>query len=108
MANPTASPELVAPTVIIPQVPGPPQTSFYDYPAQGGGTISRVFCCTGVTNPTIFGVLPVSEYFDGSHVLSSTSDGYGYELGKGAMEEDHNFNKASPKVDCLITSTPTP
>ena len=108
MANPTASPTAVTPTVIIPHVPGPPLTSFYDYPAQGGGTISRVFCCTGNTNLTVFGVLPVSEYFDGSHVLSSTTDGYGYEIGKGAMEEVHNSNNASPKVDCLITATPSP
>lgn len=108
MANPSATPVAVTPTVMIPQVPGQPLTSFYDYPAQGGGTISRVFCCTGVTNPTVFGTLPVSEYFDGSHVLSSTTDGYGYEVGKGAMEEDHNFNNTSPRIDCIITATPPP
>jgi len=108
MANPTASPVAVTPTVIIPHNPGVPLNSFYDYPAEGGGTVPRVYCCTGATNPTVFGVFTVNEFFDGSHTLSATSDGYGYALGQGSMEEDHNSNKTSPRIDCIITATPPP
>jgi len=109
MANPTASPEPVAPTVIVAHRPGPDLTT-YDYPAEGGGVVSRVFCCTTPTHRTVFGTFTVDAYFDGSHVVSSATDGYGYAIGKGVMEEDHNFDDPDPskRVDCLITATPPP
>lgn len=107
MAGPTASPQAVTPTVIVAANPGPSNAP-YDYPAEGGGTVSRVFCCTEPTNPTKFGVFTVNAFFDGSHVVSSATDGYGYALGKGVMEEDHNFNNPGTRIDCVITSTPPP
>jgi hypothetical protein len=108
MLNPTAAPMSVTPTVIVPEVPGPAGISYYDYPAEGGGTVSRVFCCSTVTNPTVFGVLRVNVYFDGSHVVASSTDGYGYTVGLGVTEEDHNFNNASTRIDCVVTATPPP
>lgn len=107
MANPTAPPQLVTPTVIVAASPGPSNAPF-DYPAQGGGTVSRVFCCIGPTNATVFGVFSVAEYYDGSHIVDSATDGYGYALGKGVMEEDHNFNNPATRIDCIITATPPP
>jgi len=107
MANPTATPQAVAPTLIVPASPGPSNKP-YDYPSEQGGLISRVFCCRGVTNPTKFGVFQVNEFFDGSHVVSSATDGYGYARGLGVMEEDHNFNNAATRIDCIVTATPAP
>lgn len=108
MVNSTASPMPVTPTVIVPEHPGSAGASFYDYPAEGGGSISRVFCCSTVTNPTVFGLLNVNVYFDGSHVVASSTDGYGYTIGTGVTEEDHNFNDPSTRIDCVVTATPPP
>lgn len=107
MANPSASPQpLASPVVIVAQSPGVPGTS-YDYPAQNGGTVSRAFCCTGPTNPTVFGVFTVNEFVEGSHSINTATDDYGYALGLGVMEEDHNFNTPG-RIDCIITATPPP
>jgi len=106
MANPTASPQPVTPTVIVAQHPGG-NGSVFDYPSEAGGVVSRFFFGNGVTNPTVFGVLPVSEYFEGSHNINTATDGYGYLLGRGVMEEDHNFNTPQ-RIDCIITATPAP
>jgi len=106
MANPTATPEVVTPTIIVAANPGPSNAPF-DYPGQDGGTVSRVFCCNTVTNETAFGVIPVSAYFDGSHNVEMATDGYGYAAGKGVMEEDHEFNQM-PRIDCVVTGTPAP
>jgi hypothetical protein len=105
MAAAGASPEPVTPTIIVAQ--NVPAGTVVDYPAEGGGTVSRFFLGTGVTNPTVFGVLPVNEYFEGSHQISTATSGYGYEAGKGVMEEDHNFNTPQ-RIDCIITATPPP
>lgn len=110
MISPNASPSpVVSPTVIVPQNPGPNNTT-YDYPAENGGTVSRVFCCSTQTHPTVFGTFLVNAFFDGSHTVSSSTDGYGYAPGKGVLEEDHNFNDPDPnkRIDCLITATPPP
>jgi hypothetical protein len=107
MANPTAAPQLVTPTIVVPSSPGPSNAP-WDYPAQGGGTVQRVFCCSGVTNPTKFGVITVNEFYDGSHVVDMTTDGYGYARGQGVMEEDHNFNNPATRIDCIVTATPAP
>ncbi len=107
MANPTAPPTVVTPTVIIAVSPGPSNAPF-DYPAEGGGTVSRIFCCNGPTNETTFGVFTVAEYYDGSHSLLSATDGYGYARGKGVMEEDHNFNNPATRIDCVVATTPPP
>jgi hypothetical protein len=107
LANPSASPQpLASPVVIVAQNPGA-TGPFYDYSAENGGTVSRLYCCNGPTNPTKFGVYQVSEYFEGSHTMAATRDGYGYALGQGVMEEDHNFNLPS-RIDCIITATPPP
>ena len=110
MASPGSSPMPIAsPTIVVAQNPGANGTT-YDYPAQGGGIVSRVFCCTTPTHTTVFGVFTVDAYFDGSHVVSAATDGYGYAQGKGVMEEDHNFNDPDPskRIDCLIVATPAP
>ncbi|HYK53695.1 MAG TPA: hypothetical protein VEV38_09225 [Candidatus Eremiobacteraceae bacterium] len=109
MSSPGASPMPVTPTIIIAQNPGPNLTT-YDYPAEGGGTVSRVFCCTTPTHQTVFGVFEVDAYYDGSHTVDQAPDGYGFAVGLGSMEEDHNFNDPDPnkRIDCLITSTPSP
>ena len=107
VANPGASPSpLVSPVVIVAQHPGPPGT-IYDYPAENGGTVSRAFCCTGPTNPTVFGVFQVSEFVEGSHSIGTSTDDYGYAAWIGVVEEDHNFNSPS-RIDCIITATPPP
>lgn len=110
MSSPSASPAPISsPTVIIAQQPGAGLTP-YDYEGENGSTVSRVFCCTGQTHATVFGVFAVDEYFEGAHVLSSTTDGYGYAAGVGSVEEDHNFDDPDPakRIDCLVTSTPSP
>lgn len=110
MANPTASPAPIAsPAVVIAQQPGAGLTP-YDYEGESGATVQRVFCCTGQTHPTVFGVFDVDEYFEGSHALASATDGYGYAPGVGSVEEDHNFADPDPakRIDCLVTSTPPP
>ncbi|HEY7992862.1 MAG TPA: hypothetical protein VID24_01470 [Candidatus Eremiobacteraceae bacterium] len=110
MASPSASPMPIAsPTIIIGQNPGPNGTT-YDYEAQDGGTVSRVLCCKTQTHPTVFGTFEVDVYYDGSHTVSQATDGYGYAIGLGSMEEDHNFNDPDPskRIDCLVTNTPPP
>jgi hypothetical protein len=107
MANPSASPQpLASPVVIVAQNPGAMGTS-YDYPAENGGTVSRAFCCSGPTNPTVFGVYQVNEFVEGSHSINTATDNYGYAAGQGVMEEDHNFNSPN-RIDCIITATPPP
>ncbi|HKW45141.1 MAG TPA: hypothetical protein VJN22_05740 [Candidatus Eremiobacteraceae bacterium] len=107
LPNVGGSPQpLASPVVIVAQSPGPP-LSIDDYPAEHGGTVQRIYCCHGNTNPTVFGVYVVNEYFEGSHILNNTTDGYGYALGQGVMEEDHILT-APQRIDCLITATPPP
>ncbi len=66
----------------------------FPYAALGGGTVDRIFWGFTVTNPTSLGVLPVAVYNEGG------LPAYGYEVGKGVMEQDHNW----PQYDCTITS----
>ena len=107
MANPGSSPQpLASPVIIVAQNPGQPGT-VYDYPAENGGTVSRAFCCSGPTNPTVFGVYQVNEFVEGSHSINTATDDYGYAVGQGVMEEDHNFNTPN-RIDCIITATPPP
>lgn len=72
----------------------PVKNKHYDYPAPTHGRISRVFIGFEFTNKTPLGVFWVAPYFDngGTH-------NYGYNLGRGVMEEDHGPNY---KYDCLI------
>jgi hypothetical protein len=110
MSSPSSSPAPIAsPTVVVAERPGADLTT-YDYEAENGATVLRIFCCTGQTHRTVFGVFNVDEYFEGSHVVSESTDGYGYAAGLGSVEEDHNFNDPDPakRVDCLITATPSP
>lgn len=110
MSNPSASPVPIAsPTVIIAERPSADLTP-YDYEGESGATVQRVFCCTGQTHVTNFGVFNVDEYFEGSHTVAAATDGYGYAAGIGSVEEDHNFNDPDPakRIDCLITATPSP
>ena len=107
-ASPGASPSpLVSPTVIIAQAPGPDGTT-YDYPAQNGGTVQRVFCCTENSRPTIFGTYTVDAYFEGSNVLLNTSSGYGYAVGVGSVDEAYNLTDPdqNKRIECLITAKP--
>ena len=66
----------------------------YDYPAPTHGTISRVFKGFEFTNKTPLGVFWVAPYFE-----SGGTHNYGYNLGRGVMEEDHGPNY---EYDCLI------
>lgn len=107
MASAGASPQpLSSPVVIVAASPGP-AGKFYDYPAENGGTISRFFFGTGPTNETSFGIYQVNEFFEGSHMIGTSTDGYGYAIGQGVMEEDHNFNTPN-RIDCVISGTPPP
>ena len=87
------APMTVTPTAYISA--NPKTGDKFDYPAQGGGTISRVFVNFEPTNPTPLGVFQVASYNDSA---SGAKDIWGYATGKGVMEQDHgNF-------DCKITS----
>lgn len=65
----------------------------FDYPAQDGGTVNRVFFGFEPTNPTPLGVFQVAAYND-----NGKQDIWGYATGKGIMEQDHG------SFDCKITS----
>lgn len=66
----------------------------YDYPGPAHRTISRIFKGFEDTNRTPLGVFWVAPYFE-----SGGTHNYGYNLGRGVMEEDHGPNF---KYDCLI------
>jgi hypothetical protein len=66
----------------------------FDYPALGGGIVNRAFAEFTVTNPTTLGVLPVAVYNENG------LPAYGYDAGKGVMEQDHNY----PQFDCTVIS----
>src|SRR5579883_12896 len=87
-------PTPVTPTVIVaaqPQLHTP-----YDYPAPGGGTITRAFKGIESSNPTPLGTFTnVAPYYDNGGI-----DNYGYVPGKGIVEQDH----ANFEFDCLIES----
>ncbi|MBV8373838.1 MAG: hypothetical protein JOY69_11310, partial [Candidatus Eremiobacteraeota bacterium] len=82
----------VTPAKIV--VTNPVLNAHYDYPSPTKGTISRVFVGFEYTNKTPLGTFWVAPYFD-----SGGTHNYGYNLGRGVMEEDHG-----PKYefDCLI------
>ncbi len=85
----------VTPTVIV--TASPSQQSSYNYPALGGGTISRVFAGFFPSNPTPLGVFPaLADYEE-----SGATNNYGYARGTGIAEEDHGPNN---EVDCLISA----
>ncbi|HLJ83347.1 MAG TPA: hypothetical protein VKT51_04105 [Candidatus Eremiobacteraceae bacterium] len=107
MATAGSSPQPLASPVVIQAASPGPAGKFYDYPAENGGTISRFYWGTGPTNPTTFGVYQVNEFFEGSHMIGTSTDGYGYAYGQGVMEEDHNFNTPN-RIDCVISATPPP
>ena len=90
LVNGTAMP--VTPTLYVSANPAAGQK--FNYPALGGGTIDRVFAEHTVTNPTALGVFNVGVYNEGG------LPAYGYTLGKGVTEQDHNF----PQYDCTVTS----
>lgn len=72
----------------------PVKNKHYDYPAPDRGTIERVFKGFEFTNKTPLGTFWVAPYFE-----SGGTHNYGYNLGRGVMEEDHGPNY---KYDCLI------
>jgi len=65
----------------------------FDFPAQDGGTVNRVFFGFEPTNPTPLGIFQVAAYND-----NGKQDIWGYAAGKGIMEQDHG------SFDCKITS----
>jgi hypothetical protein len=82
----------VTPTLIVAAAPS--TSTPYNYPALGGGTVTRSFAAFTVTNPTPLGTFNVAVYYE-----SGATHNYGYALGKGIMEEDHGPNF---RYDCLI------
>ena len=66
----------------------------YDYPNASHGTIGRVFVGFENTNRTPLGIFWVAPYFE-----SGGTHNYGYNLGRGVMEEDHGPHY---RYDCLI------
>lgn len=87
------APMPVTPAAYISSSPKAMQS--FNYPAEGGGTVNRVFVNFEPTNPTPLGVFQVASYNDSA---SGGKDIWGYAAGKGIMEQDHgNF-------DCKITS----
>ncbi len=66
----------------------------YDFPSPKGGTISRIFVGFEYTHKTKLGTFWVAPYFE-----SGGTHNYGYNLGRGVMEQDHGPNY---KYDCLI------
>ena len=82
----------VKPTQIV--AAKPVLNKHYDYPNSGLGKISRVFVGFEYTNKTPLGIFWVAPYFE-----SGGTHNYGYNLGRGVMEEDHGPHY---KYDCLI------
>ncbi|MBV8531612.1 MAG: hypothetical protein JO104_09865 [Candidatus Eremiobacteraeota bacterium] len=82
----------VTPTEIV--AASPVLDRHYDYPAPTHGKISRIFKGFEYTNRTPLGIFWVAPYFE-----SGGTHNYGYNLGRGVMEEDHGPNY---KYDCLI------
>ena len=83
--------QAVIPTLYI-SVNAVPNQHF-DYPAQGGGTVSRFFFGMEPTNPTPLGTFRVAAYNE-----TAQKKIYGYASGVGIAEQDHgNF-------DCKISS----
>jgi len=66
----------------------------YDFPSPKGRTISRIFVGFEYTHHTKLGTFRVAPYFE-----SGGTHNYGYNLGRGVMEQDHGPNY---KYDCLI------
>jgi hypothetical protein len=85
------TPMSVTPTPYISA--NPTASEAFDYPAQNGGTVDRVFVTFENTNPTLLGTFQVASYND-----NGKQDIWGYALGKGIMEQDHG------SFDCKITS----
>jgi hypothetical protein len=67
----------------------------YDYRSEKRSKISRVFVGFESTHRTRFGYFWVAPYFE-----SGGLHNYGYNLGRGVMEQDHG---PCFKYDCLIT-----
>jgi hypothetical protein len=85
----------VTPTVIV--AAHPVLNAAYDYPALGGGTVSRTFVGFENSNPTPYGgVFTVAPYFE-----SNSTHNYGYALNIGVVEEDHGPNF---QFDCVLTA----
>ena len=89
------TPAAIAPTVIVAASPGPKGTA-YNYTAQNGSSIDRIFEGVESSNPTQLGTFTVAPYFE-----SGGTHNYGYALGTGIVEEDHGPNYL---YDCLITA----
>lgn len=85
------SPQTITPTAYISANPSPGES--FNYPAQNGGTVNRVFVNFEPTNQTPLGVFQVASYND-----NGTQDIWGYAAGKGIMEQDHG------SFDCKITA----
>ena len=90
LVNGTAMP--VTPTAYISANPTVGQT--FNYPAPDGTMVNRIFESFTVTNPTALGVFNVAVYNEGG------VPAYGYTVGKGVTEQDHNY----PQFDCTVSS----
>ena len=72
----------------------PIKNQHYDFPSPKGRTISRIFMGFEYTHRTKLGTFWVAPYFE-----SGATHNYGYNLGRGVMEQDHGPDY---KYDCLI------
>jgi hypothetical protein len=90
LVNETPMP--VTPTPYISANPTTGQA--FNYPAPDGSTVNRIFKSFTVTNPTALGVFNVAVYNEGG------LPAYGYTIGKGVTEQDHNY----PQFDCTVSS----
>lgn len=89
LANGSVAP--VTPTLYISA--NPTTNESFNYPAENGGTVDRVFVNFENTNPTPLGTFAVASYND-----NGKQDIWGYAQGKGIMEQDHG------SFDCKITA----
>lgn len=86
----------VAPALIVVQSPQVGAT--FNYPAQDGGVVSRVFKSVTSTNPTGLGTYPsVDVYFE------TGGNNYGYQVAVGIVERDHLWDSPAT-LDCVITA----
>ncbi len=72
----------------------PTSSQVFDYTAQDGTRVKRRFASFTVTNQTALGVFNVAVYDE------ADKPAYGYTLGKGVTEQDHNY----PQYDCTVTA----
>ncbi len=85
----------VTPTTIV--AAAPVLNASFDYPAPGGGTVTRTFVGFENSNRTPYGgVYAVAPYFE-----SGGTHNYGYALGAGIVEEDHGPHF---EFDCLLSA----